>query len=389
MFFKNAIAYRLTESITTDQIQLESSLANLEFHPCARLDAKKYGFVPPISGTTSFLHSANGFIMICAKRQEKIIPAAAVNELVSEKVAAITEAESSKPHRRERSEIKDDVIMSLLPNALTRSSLDYAFIDTKNGLIVCNSPSAKRAENLLSLLREALGSLKCLPIQSSSIPAKTMTGWIREEAPENFSVGDDCVLMATKDERAIRVKKTDLSSDELIVLLDSGMHASSLSMNWENRLTFTLTEDLHAKRLKFDDKILELAYESNPETYAEQFDADFVIMTETLSELFNNILQFMGGEKRTPTEEKNNPPIDHWNVGCIKTPILEIEKDPLLNDALEALKDHQPQSLRAPISTLQRRIRVGYNRACKLVDQLQDAGLIIKSGSGTIEINMD
>ncbi len=49
-------------------------------------------------------------------------------------------------------------------------------------------------------------------------------------------------------------------------------------------------------RLNFEDIIAEKANDSNPETKAEQFDADFTIMTLELKNFIAAILAAFGGE---------------------------------------------------------------------------------------------
>lgn len=60
--------------------------------------------------------------------------------------------------------------------------------------------------------------------------------------------------------------------------------------------------------------------------------------------------------------------------------------DPLLPDALRALR----LSRRASISLLQRRLRIGYNKACFLMEQLQARGVVgPENGSSPREILVD
>ena len=82
------------------------------------------GWVSPINGqadNVSFVHASQGCLMVCAKRQEKVLPAAVINEFLNEKVEAIQDAEGRTVGRKERQSLKDDVMMELLPKAFTRS----------------------------------------------------------------------------------------------------------------------------------------------------------------------------------------------------------------------------------------------------------------------------
>lgn len=298
MWFKNLRLYRLTEEWTLSPEQLNEKLAEFCFNPCGSLDPMRYGFEAPLGRHGSeFVHVTNGYIMICAKKQEKILPGGVVKEQLEEKVQAIKDAESRPVSRKERDTLKDEIIFSLLPKAFTRSSLDYAYIAPQDGLIVVNAGSAKRAEDLLSKLREALGSLRCLPIAPKNIPTQVMTQWLREgEAPHQFTLGEEVELLANKDGRIVRCKKQDLTASEIRSHLDSGMHVNKIGLVWKDAISCIIDDQLAIKRLKFEDVISDKANERNPESKAEQFDADFAIMAMELKNFIAALLAAFGGE---------------------------------------------------------------------------------------------
>ena len=188
----------------------------------------RYGFIEPLGRHGSeFIHVTNGYIMICAKKQEKILPSSVINEQLEEKALAISETESRSVGRKEKQSLKDEIIFSLLPQAFAKSWLDFAYIAPQEKLIVVNSSSAKRAEDLLSKLREALGSLRCIPISAKNIPTQVMTHWVQTGKLANeFELGEDCELQAGKDARVIKCKKQDLTANEILSHINNGMFVS-------------------------------------------------------------------------------------------------------------------------------------------------------------------
>ena len=72
---------------------------------------------------------------------------------------------------------------------------------------------------------------------------------------------------------------------------------SKLALEWEDNLKFVLVEDGTLKRLKFSDYITEQNDDILKEDYAQRFNADFILMTATLSELVKNLINEFGGEK--------------------------------------------------------------------------------------------
>lgn len=280
MWFKSLRLYRLSEPFTVTPEVLNEHLSGHVFNPCGKLDLKRQGFVPPLGRHSDLLvHAIPGYIMVALKRQEKILPGGVVREALEEKVLLISEQEGRRVSRKERDALKDELIFELLPKAFVKNAVDYAYIATQHNVIVVNAGSASRAEELLSALREALGSLPCTPINAKTPVPQILTRWLLESPEHGFVLGEECELKAAKDERVVRCKKQDLTADEVLNHIHAGMVVSKLAFNWRDTITGVVEEDLAIKRLRFSDEIKDKAAEAHAETAAEEFDTEFAIMT--------------------------------------------------------------------------------------------------------------
>jgi len=294
MWFKNLRIYKLTDYQLLDPNDFADALEAQQFNPCGSLDLMRYGFTP-IYGD-DFAPVILGFTIFCAKREEKILPSATINEQVEKQARALSEAENRHIGRKERQTLRDEVIFSMLPKAFTKSSLDFAYIDHKEQLLIVNASSAKRAEDFCGKLREALGSLQCIPLHVKGIPAQHMTEWVlTSDLPFALELGDALEFNAGKDGRVIRCKHQDLTADEIKAHISSGMFVTKLALNWREGITFILDDSLAIKSLKFGDSITEQSNERNPESKAEQFDADFAVMTAQLRPMINDLITAFGG----------------------------------------------------------------------------------------------
>ncbi len=297
MWFKNVRLYCLNQAMDASAEELETKLAEQLFHPCSSHDKSKYGWVSPLGKEGEMLtHVLGDYIMICAQKQERILPTSVVNEATDEKVAELEQRQGRKIYRKEKRQIKDDVFVSLLPRAFTRNQQTYAYISAKDNLIVVNSASAPKAEALLNLLRESLGSLKVSLPDANRAPSDVMTRWLKEQhASDNFLIDEDCELYNPTDgSNIVRCKGQDLATDEIQSHLAAGKQVKNLGVTWNSLLSCTLGDDLSIKRLKFQGMVEEKANEE-VESAAQKFDQEFAVMTLELSGFFKSFFAAFGG----------------------------------------------------------------------------------------------
>lgn len=297
MWFKNLQVYRFTQPFRLSPDELNQALEAHAFKCCSSQEATSYGWVAPLGRSgTQYIHAANHYIMVCAKRQDKILPPSVINEKLAEHAQMIADKEQRKISRKEKIGLKEDIVFELLPKAFTRSTLQFAYIDTRRNLLVINSSSAKRAEELINALRDAIGSVPVIPLAAKNIPAQSMTHWLLKHCPKGFSLGGECELTDTQEKNSrISCKEQNLQSSEIHSHLQTGMTVTRLGIEWHDRLTCVIDEKLAIKKLKFTDLVQEQAAE-NSEDAAMQFDSEFTIMTSEITEFLGELMQALGGE---------------------------------------------------------------------------------------------
>lgn len=293
-WFKNAIIYRLTKNI--DFGGIESKLKECEFTPCGSADVSHFGWSAPLTTSENLAYQANGRILLIAKREEKILPVEVVNRELNKRITALEEKERRKLKKTERLSLKDDVIATLLPQAFSRIKTTALYIDTLKQFIFVDAASSKTAEDALALLRKSLGSLPVVPLAFNRAPCEVMTKWVTDTAPDWLILREEVEIREKEDLGVIHCKQKDVEDEEIIELAKNGS-ISKLALEWEDNLKFVLVEDGTLKRLKFSDYITEQNDDILKEDYAQRFNADFILMTATLSELVKNLINEFGGEK--------------------------------------------------------------------------------------------
>ncbi|HHE6471227.1 TPA: recombination-associated protein RdgC [Providencia rettgeri] len=298
MWFKNILVYRLNRDLAISADDLEKQLAALAYHPCGSQDMIQTGWVSPMNGGDALTHAAGNQILICAKKEEKMLPSPVIKQELQDKIEKLEAEQGRKLKKTEKDSLKDEVVHTLLPRAFSKFSKTYIWIDTVNQLIIVDAASAKRAEDNLALLRKSLGSLPVVPLTFKDPIELTLTEWIRSGSlPQGFAVMDEAELKAILEEGGIiRCKKQDLISDEIANHIEAGKLVTKLALDWEERIQFMLSDDGSLKRLKYSDTLKDQNDDIAKEDYAQKFDADYVLMTGELSALIARLIDVLGGE---------------------------------------------------------------------------------------------
>ncbi|OZY48418.1 recombination-associated protein RdgC [Pseudomonas lundensis] len=301
MWFKNLLIYRLTQDLPFDAQVLETALATKLARACSSQELATYGFVAPFGKgeDAPLVHVSQDFLLIAARKEERILPGSVVRDALKEKVEEIEAEQMRKVYKKERDQLKDEIIQAFLPRAFIRRSATFAAIAPKQGLILVNASSPKRAEDLLSTLREVVGSLPVRPLAVKVAPSATMTEWVKtQKAAENFFVLDECELRDThEDGGIIRCKRQDLTSDEIQLHLSTGKVVTQLSLAWQDKLSFVLDDKLVVKRLKFEDLLQDEADQNGGDDDLGQQDASFTLMMLTFGEFLPQLFEALGGEE--------------------------------------------------------------------------------------------
>ena len=294
MWFKNLYLFKFENDFSMNAEELHEALSAKPFTPCSATQKESMGWLPPLGkNTSSYTHASNNYILMSMARQERILPATVIKETLQEKVEAIEEAEGRKVSSREKKEMKEDIEHELLPRAFTRTQKLDAYIDPINGWLILNSSSAPRAEEFTKLLRKTLGSLPVTLPESETSPAVAMTEWLTTgRLPEPFMLGFECELKNQGDDKgSATFKQHDLTLDEIQTSLKAGKFASKLAIEWDEKISFVLSEDLQIKKLKFLDVLEEQLNDNDPQSYEEHMDIQFALMTGEVSSMLKDLMK--------------------------------------------------------------------------------------------------
>lgn len=287
MFFKNLAMFVFPDSLELDG--LESHLSECALKPVGPLELSSRGFISPFGKEDgAYSHAVAGATWVTVGGEDKILPSAVVNDLLSKKLEAIEKQEGRKPGGRTRKRLKDDLLHELLPRAFVRPTRTDAMLFPEMGVIAVDTSSRKSAESIASEIRRALGSFPALPLNAEVAPRSVLTGWVAGEAmPEGLTLGDACELRDPMDSGGkVRVADMELQGDEIAKHLEAGKQVTRLALTLDDHISFTIGEDLIVRKFKLLDGAMESLESVERDDLAAELDARFALMSGEFRRLY-------------------------------------------------------------------------------------------------------
>lgn len=270
------------------------------------------GLVPP-DGVSLMLPTGQG-VLLALQFNARILPGKVRDEHLKAKVIALMEQTGQKVSKRDYAQLRDETEAELLPKSHIRRSIVPVLITKFNKAIIFTS-SAKKADDVMSVLIDVFDLLGAQITFQRLAVVDSVTAWLGDEA---LGGATDCpvapttniVIKANEEGGAtVRVKDRDIDSGEVQSMLEGvsdgnkrvvemGMVVlESPHMRGLDGITFTITEKLVFKGIKFPDLVLRAAVgQVKDEGDVGEFHAVAELAAQTAVGLVDMAVAYLGGE---------------------------------------------------------------------------------------------
>lgn len=292
---KNAIIYRIAAACALSLAAAEEGTAKATFQPCGATQQKSFGWIPPRGEENGALVESIGSQWIFKFMVEsKDVPGDVLKRRVKEKAERIEKESGRKPGRKESKELKEEALLDLLPMAFTKEAATWVWVDPANRTVLIDSNSQAKADEIISLLVEALPGLSVSLLYTQISPTVAMSHWLTtQEPPVGFTVDRECELQSGDESKAtVKYARHPLDIEEIQKHIAAGKLPTKLALTWDDRVSFVLTDGLQLKGIDF----LDTVFEGKKEADKSGFDADVAISTGEMAALLPDLIEALGGE---------------------------------------------------------------------------------------------
>jgi recombination associated protein RdgC len=408
MFFRNLTlmqwpaswgALLPTELAPDLAVGLAEHLSDCQLRPVGPLELHSTGFVSPFGrDSEELVHMLSEAAWLTIGTEERILPPAVVQDLLDRKVHEVEEREGRRLGGRTRRALKATLIEELLPQAFVQPGRLNAYLDFQHQLLIVDTSSRKAAEGFASEIRRAVGQFPALPLNTEVSPRSVLTGWLAEEPlPEGLHLGDECELRDPVDGGAVvRIQHLDLGSEEIAQHLEAGLQCTRLALVLDDHISFVLGEDLTVRKLRFLDGAVDSLENTEREDLLQELDARFALQVGELRRLVEVLFSAFritrpDAAEPAPKAKRSrgakvpdgitsitisSPAHDGQDGFSFTLTPRQFEQLGVTMEKVGEVAKHVRSTGKVSISSVQRSQKCGYNQAARLVEALENLGVV-------------
>lgn len=289
---KNATFYTIF-SVPPVDFDVMSALEPARFEPCGPTQPVSTGFVPPRGEGEPLCECLNNQMIFKIMTETKTVPAEIMERCLAAACHVREQQTGRKPGKKEKREIKEELLLDLLPKAFPKRIATTCWIDPVHQRLVIDTASRKRADEVASLLVQTMKDLVLMAPVPNTNPSIAMAAWLLGTVvPQTLAIDTGCVLKGNDEAKTkVKYEAHNLDIPEIKDHIKGGLAVESLDVTYLNRVSFVMTKDLTLKKINILDDILD-----NQEEKPDAFDADMFISFTEVNAAIDDLIQELDGE---------------------------------------------------------------------------------------------
>ncbi len=293
--FKNVRFYRLTGTWPESEQELAQALSTASFRPCGPLTEKTSGWEPPGADPAGPLgRRLDGADLLQLRSQSRLLPAAAINEALDERIDEFRDRMNQEPSYREKRRLKEQTRDNLLPKALLRSERTKGFLFLSERIFAIDASTPAKAERFLEHLRAPVGKIDIADLTFKRSLAVLLTRIFLGDAPSGIRLGRECRMQDASDNRSrVHWVDMDLTDASIRKHVRDGMQLTHLAIEIGGIMSCVIDENGTLSKLRLLG--MDAKNEIEEEDPQAKLDAEFVLLTGTLRQLIDVLARSLGG----------------------------------------------------------------------------------------------
>lgn len=242
--------YKLTNAQQTITTITEEVIEQFQFRPCGSMDTHRMGFSETEIDSLFVTHLPNKVVLSVTEQYKK--PKKYSVQTLVEQQKVIFEADSGIPANKKL--IKQwtiEATESLLPTTEPDEPKTYTVVIRNDGLVMVEA-SYRKAEDILALIRKAIGSLPLVPVETEIPVGDFLDSLVTSKSSDKITLGNKGVFLTVEGLSHTLAKSSLYDSPAKELVEKEGAMTSLLSVNYDGVVDFTIKDDLSLSGVKFD-----------------------------------------------------------------------------------------------------------------------------------------
>lgn len=248
------------------------------------------GFSRPSNfGDLTVFVGADNTRVLNVQVRERVLPAKVIKTHLEDRIVDAERRQGYRPGRKQIAELKEEVTMTLLPTSHIRH-VDTQVMITGEYLFI-GSGSARTVDVVMAQLMTLFPdeSLSFKPIAWGRDVRKFLMDALLDETTDGCQfTRSRSVTLKSSAKAVARFKDIGLDVESVKERVSAGMHPVDLALEYDDTMSFTLTDQMLVKGIRFSDLLLSQTHDAENEV--DEFDATTALVSGELRKMFADLL---------------------------------------------------------------------------------------------------